>query len=543
MSHQMNRRVTLSVVALIVAGLGSPASGAENRGTMAGVVKTVSGEPAMGALVRVRHEERGISFYVVSREQGRYKVSDLPPGEYTVKATGGGYANDSKGEAARVSGTETVTMNLTLNLRRSAEGVMTSADYAKLMPEEGATKNLIVSKCTLCHAAGLRNLVVSRKGQDSWEETIKKMLNHPYGYRSSAELTSDEAMKITDYLAKHFGPDRPALAEDRDVPQTWILGEAAKFMVTEYDLPRGAAPHDVAVDSQGIGWVGEDGHGVIGRFDPQTLTYTRIAIPIDAGESKPSPHAVAVDRQDRIWVPDGPNSRIVQYDPRTQQFIFYPIPKVKVSQGGFVNTIRFHPDGSVWMTAIGRNQVMRLDPITKKVTEYPVPTGVRTQTNTHPYGMAIDGNQWLWFAQEETNKVGRVEPKSGEITEYDVPTPKANLKRMGSDSAGNVWLASYLGYLVKIDYRTGKMIVYPTPTPYSGSYSVDVDTKRNLIWVSEFLAHKLARFDPQTNHFVEYPFFSNRIQLRKIAVDPSKPSRVWFGGYRVDTVGYLDVIE
>jgi hypothetical protein len=37
--------------------------------------------------------------------------------------------------------------------------------------------------------------------------------------------------------------------------------------------------------------------------------------------------------------------------------------------------------------------------------------------------------------------------------------------------------------------------------------------------------------------------FSRYNQLRKIAVDPSKPGRVWFSGYFTNTVGYLDVIE
>src|SRR5262249_49780296 len=150
-----------------------------------------------------------------------------------------------------------------------------------------------------------------------------------------------EAEKVLAYLAKNFAPDTPPdprvvkewlLRSDgpthpgRNIPVELLHGSAAKFFAMEFALPAGARPRDIAVDSRGIAWVSESGTGMLGRFDPATLAYTRIAPP--AGKnSKAELNAIAVDSSDRIWfADDGPNARIIQHDPKTGEFVSYPIP-------------------------------------------------------------------------------------------------------------------------------------------------------------------------------------------------------------------------
>ncbi len=94
-----------------------------------------------------------------------------------------------------------------------------------------------------------------------------------------------------------------------------------------------------------------------------------------------------------------------------------------------------------------------------------------------------------------------------------------------------------------IDFRTNKITEYPTPTKYSGAYSVDVDRKRNLIWVNEMMADQIARFDPRTKIFVEYRIPTQNSSVRRIEVDRTRPNRVWFSGWFVNTVGFLEVLE
>lgn len=109
---------------------------------------------------------------------------------------------------------------------------------------------------------------------------------------------------------------------------------------------------------------------------------------------------------------------------------------------------------------------------------------------------------------------------------------------------------------MKIDYRTDKFTLYNLPTKHSGPYSVSADKTRNRIGVNEHVEDKIARFDPKTNTFMEFSLPTLNSDVRRIEVDRSRPTRIWFsgsgsggarGGSNVggsyDKVGYLEVLE
>ena len=511
---------------------------AESGSSIAGVVKDDSGKPAVGASVKVKNVERGISVLVISQDKGRYRIPNLIPGKYTIQAQGGGMESEPNA-TVELDGIKPVTQDLALTAPQDFKKAATMSQMALLMPE-GEGKTIIVSICTDCHQNGLQEIMFSRKTAEGWAETVAKMQNHPYGNQRSLDITAEQKPVVLDYLAKTYGPETPPLDTKNLVPKVWVKGGAMKSMVTEFDLPRGSGAHDVAVDSKGIAWVSEGGHGVIGRLDPNTFEYTRTPLP--GGKSAAT--AITLDPQDRIWLGDGTNNRIVEYDTKTGQFTTYPLPAENGERKN-VNTIRFHPDGTVWATEITSNKVMRLDPATKKISEFPVPAAAVMKSNVNAYGMAIDPTGFVWFAERRSDRVGKVEPKTGEIQEIAVPTKGAVLRRMAADTDGNIWFGEFggVGKLTKIDYRTSKMTEFPTPTKYSGAYSVDIDRKRNVIWVNEMMADQIARFDPRTKTFVEYPISTHYSSVRRIEADPTRPNRVWYAGLDVDTVGFLDIIE
>ncbi len=535
MLRNINPRL-LTLIAVVAVAVSISLARAEGTGSIAGVVKDNTGKPAVGASVKVKNAERGVAYLVFSQDRGRYKVSNLAPGKYTVQAMGGGFENNP---AATVEVDGAVTKDLALNAPQDFKKAVSTTQSAAFMPE-GEGKTVIVSVCTDCHTSGLQEIIFLRKKPEEWAAIIEKMQNHPYGNARSVDLTAEQKTLVLDYLTKNYGPDAPPLDTKGLVPKSYVKGAAVKSLVTEFDLPKGSNAHDVAVDSQGIGWIAEGGHGVIGRLDPSTMEYKRIPLP----GAKSGATAIAVDPQDRIWLGDGTNNRIVEYDPKSGEFSIFPLPGASTDRKN-LNTIRFHPDGTIWATEISSNAIVHLDPATKKVNEYPVPAGIAMKSNVNPYGMAIDPNQFVWFAERRSDKVAKVNPKTGEITEFDIPTKGAVLRRMQADIHGNLWFGEFggVGKLAMIDYRTGKITEYPTPTKYSGAYSVDMDRKRDLIWVNEMMADQIARFDPRTKSFVEYPIPTRYSSVRRIEADPSKPYRVWYSGLDVDTVGFLDVIE
>ena len=87
------------------------------------------------------------------------------------------------------------------------------------------------------------------------------------------------------------------------------------------------------------------------------------------------------------------------------------------------------------------------------------------------------------------------------------------------------------------------MTEYEPPTKLAGVDTVDVDRKRNLIWIGEDQGDRLARFDPRTNTFVEFPLPTAATGVKRIAVDPSNPNRVWWCSTSSNRAGYIEVIE
>lgn len=531
-----------------------------------GVVRNVSGEMVSGALVKVRSEALGLGFMVVSQGQGQYGTPNLLPGKYTVQGFGAGFQS-APGVGLEVSSgrQEKVDLILSIPLPIAPRAKrLTDEDYEKLMPEEkeGGIKQILVSDCKECHTLGWT--VSARKSREKWQQVVERMYNDLLGRRLPLwfALKDDEFAGgnrknlIVDYLAKNFGPDTPPDARvldqslpraggpahpNRNLSATLLNGAAAKYVAMEFSLPRGSMPHDIAVDSQGIVWVTERNTGMLGRFDPRSLAYTRITCP-PGKDSTFQLNAVTVDPKDQVWfVDDGPNARILQYNPKDREFNSYPISEYRwpVPDIGWarIETLRFS-NGNLWATRTTAQRILKLDPNTRKSTEFSSPRG------SVPFGLAIGGDSRIWYTAEVGNVVVRLDPTTGRLTPYDVPTPRSDLRGLAADAEGNLWAAATeSGKLVSVDYRTGKVTEYTPPTEESGPFAIDVDTKRNFVWFSEILSDRIARFDPSTNTFVEFPTPSADLDVRRIEVDRSHPNRLWWAGASGDKIGYIELLE
>jgi streptogramin lyase len=540
-------------------------SEAQNRSLISGVVKSASGEPVEGALVRVRNADLGLTFMVVSQAQGRYSTPSLVPGKYTVEGIGSEYQSTSAGPA-EVSGSAPVKVDLLLNVARkptTPRKRRTQADYAATMPD-GPAKQLLLTKCVACHdldGVDTRTLRVLGSRQE-WEEDMG--LHRYYMENRPDHLSDDEVKLIVDYMTKNFSleserPRReagPPPDPNNHLSRTLLKGPETKYVAMEFNLRHDAAPHDISVDSQGIAWISEHGEnehtesgikggvGRIGRIDPKMLAYTYVSPPSGKWPSRMS--GSAVDPQGTVWsVDNSHNARMISYNPKNGEFKAYELPapprQQEFDESGWgdgsanINSITFQ-DGFVWGSGLLSGQIYKLDPVSGGVITYPVPKG------RPPYGLAFDNNKMLWYSAEFADEIVKLDTTNGKRTHYNVPTRHADLRHIQTDASGNVWAsAQQTGKLIKVNARTGEVTEYAPPTPLSGIDTVDVDRKRNLIWVGEAEADRLARFDPRTNTFVEFALPNRGSAIKRIAVDPSNPNRVWWCGS--NRAGYVEVIE
>jgi len=323
-----------------------------------------------------------------------------------------------------------------------------------------------------------------------------------------------------------------------------MQGDATRYVAVEFELPdTKSEPHEVTVDNGGNGWVTQRTGGRLGKLDIETLAYVEIDPP-PALSKKVRLNGIVRGLDNRLWFLDGgPNRRWLSYDTVAGEFNTYTLPKLKNGSASG-NTMRVRSDGTVWLCSLEANQIIRLDPKTKKFDVWDVPAGVKAGKSANPYGMAISGDSKVWFVENAMNQLGRLDPATGKFDEYPIPEKDAVARKMGMDSEGNIWVGLHLpGKLMKVDYKTLKMTILEPPTKDSGVYSVQGDPKSKLIWFSEQQADQIARFDPATQKFTEFPLANAEADHRRIEIDPSNPNRIWWSGDTSGRMGYIELVS
>ncbi len=558
MSRQgMVGKFVVAGVALLVATGTQLVQAAE----MQGVVKSASGAPISGAFVKLQNAERRLTFMVVSQAQGRYTVKNLPPGRYVVQGVGG-EMQSSLSAPVQVAEGRAATLDVSLTQQRAPAlpnawpgrqpgqiGGEGGGGAAPVNLPDGDGKQIAMTKCSVCHTAG--RIVGFQADRARWQETIEDMRLYMEGSTTGVSLSDPEAATLLDYIAKNFAEGvagrapRPKPDPNSRLPRTLMTGDAMKYVAVEYEIPTfNTEPHEVTVDSDGNGWVTQRRGGKLGRLDPKTLTYSEVAPP-PAKSEKVSLNAIWAEPNNKIWFLDvGPNRRWYVYDTHTKEFNSFEMTTKLRSGGAGGNTMRVHPNGTVWFNAIGNNTVIRLDPRTREFTGFEVPAGVKAGRSASPYGMAIAGDGKIWVALNSMSKMGRVDPVSGNIEEYDLPLGNALPRKGGPDPQGNVWFGLHgVNNIVKIDYQTAKMTLFTTPTQDSGPYAVSVDQKNNLVWVAQQQADKIARFNPRTETWTEFPLAQAEEDHRRLEVDQSNPNRIWWSGNTSNRIGYIELSD
>jgi virginiamycin B lyase len=96
--------------------------------------------------------------------------------------------------------------------------------------------------------------------------------------------------------------------------------DPATMEMETFELPDGARPRRLVVDSQDVVWYVDYARGKLGRFEPESEEITEWDNP---GGPESRPYGMAIDAADRIWFVEtgsAPN-QFVGFDPATESFI------------------------------------------------------------------------------------------------------------------------------------------------------------------------------------------------------------------------------
>jgi virginiamycin B lyase len=280
----------------------------------------------------------------------------------------------------------------------------------------------------------------------------------------------------------------------RVLPREWstlrvaaAASASSASRVREYPVPAGSHPHDVAPAPDGTVWYTAQAAGELGRLDPATGKTTQVAL----GDGS-SPHGVIVGPDGAAWVTDGGLNAIVRVDPETLAVDRWPLP---ASAGGAnLNTATFDRRGVLWFT--GQSGVYgRLDPKTGAMRVFRAPRGVG------PYGIATTPGGDVWYASLAGSHIARIALPTGKATVFHPPTRDQGARRIWSDSRGRLWVSEWnAGKLARYDPAKRAWREWRLPGT-AQPYAVYVDDE-DVVWLTDFGRSALVRFDPRSERFM-----------------------------------------
>ncbi|NNG05147.1 MAG: lyase [Inquilinus sp.] len=277
-------------------------------------------------------------------------------------------------------------------------------------------------------------------------------------------------------------PRDPDAVGDREV---WFVGQRGDYLArldpgpgdcVRRDLERNTGPHNLIVGADGVVWYAGNRQGHIGRYDPASDTIEKIAMPDDAARD---PHTLIFDAGERqIWFTVQNGNFVGRLRVADRSVDLIPVP----SRGARPYGIVVSPDGVAWIALFGTNKLASVDPETLTLTEHPLPvSGARPRR----LGLTSDGQ--VYFVDYARGRLGRLDPGSGAVREWPMPSGRrARPYGMAIDGQDRIWFVesgpspnNFVGF----DPATEAFFsVTPIPSGGGSVRHMDYDSGTGTVW-------------------------------------------------------------
>jgi virginiamycin B lyase len=224
----------------------------------------------------------------------------------------------------------------------------------------------------------------------------------------------------------------------------------------------------------------------------------------------------------------------MKFDTHTSTFHHYPLPpnlNVDTAQQSMVMPGQSQVDGKVWTNDVNTHAILRLDLATGAYEKIDPFEGMPIGSNREhsPYGMTADSDNNLYFMDFGDENVGRVDAKTFRATIYPTPTAHSRPRRTMLDDKGRLWFAEFAANkLGMFDLKHEDIKEWNAPTPFTFPYDVHLD-KTGELWAGSMSSDRVLRFDPETGKSIEY-LLPRQTNIRRIFIDnTTTPPTFWAG--------------
>lgn len=504
---------------------------------LTGTIRSASDEALGGVTVSARAADKTFTTSVFTDERGTYVFPAMEPGSYKVwaQAVGVEVARADVSLDARQGRRQDLTMKTVLDFTMQ----LTGSQWMAALPDDTLAyrrmKQLFQTQCTSCHVpqfvlqnrfdeAGWRAIITAMETLGStgtWSKRPQPIIQH-YNQEMAA------------YLAEMRGPGPSPMKFQLPARPK---GEAARVVITEYDVPPAETPdqlsphdgsdwsegapaaywakglHDTVPDLDGNAWINDsvpNKNRTYAKVDAKTGKVTNYTVPGGGDGFVRGSHSMAVGPDGIIWVDlypgraarsddnsatagpandEGGGARtqgesIGRIDPKTGKIEIFDPPKTMSPMADFVAV---DGKGKIW--GVTRTGALRFDPDTKQFTEF-------KSESAGNYDVAgdMDGNGWwagishdkLGFGDIKTGKAGEISlPPRKEMEDLTTPEDREFFKSLG---VGVTTFGNNVG------------------APWSQApRRVGADPKSPLLWAADWFGQNLAEVDVRTHKVTFHP--------------------------------------
>jgi virginiamycin B lyase len=295
------------------------------------------------------------------------------------------------------------------------------------------------------------------------------------------------------------------------------------FRIRSFVVRPRSGSRDVACNGDGTVWFCGQRDGTLNLLDPRDGGLKTIDLGTGA-----APHGVVVGPDGAAWVTEGGQNAIARVDQKDHRVQLWKLPADKPNTN--LNTLVFDKAGTLWFTGQG-GVIGRFEAKTEKMQVWDAPRGYG------PYGIALTPQGTVWYVSLAGNYLAQIDLASGTPRVVEPPTPQQGARRVWSDSASRLWISEWnSGNVSMHDPRDGSWKQWKLPGERPRCYSVYVDD-RDAVWLTDFAANAIVRFDPKTESFLAFPSDKSGANVRQMA---GRPGEAWGGESGTNRIVAID---